>query len=109
MNSNVVLSSGSAMVVVHTTVSTEPYNKLLYVLKGDKSMERKEHLQWCKDRALEYVEVGDVKNAWASMASDLQKHDETKEHPAINLGMMMMIGGQLSTPREMRDFIEGFN
>jgi hypothetical protein len=27
---------------------------------------RSEHLQWCKDRALEYLERGDVTNAFAS-------------------------------------------
>jgi hypothetical protein len=41
------------------------------------STSRKEHLEWCERRALEYVEMGDLKNAYASMASDLRKHPET--------------------------------
>lgn len=72
-------------------------------------MTRQEHLDWCKKRALGYVELGDLPNAWASMASDLRKHNETKNHPAIELGSIMMFSGKLETPQEMKKFIEGFN
>lgn len=72
-------------------------------------MTRAEHLQWCKDRALEYVKQGDLGNAYASMASDLQKHDETRDHIGIQLGMAEMMTGHLSTPEAMKKFIEGFN
>lgn len=70
---------------------------------------RAEHLAWCKERALQYVDEGDLTNAYASMASDMGKHEETRDHPAIGLGMMLMVTGDLSTPDEMRKFIEGFN
>ncbi len=43
-------------------------------------MTRSEHLQWCKDRALEYVNNGDLTTAYASMASNLNKHKETEMH-----------------------------
>ena len=33
-------------------------------------MIRQEHLDWCKKRALEYCDKGDVQDAFASMASD---------------------------------------
>ena len=72
-------------------------------------MNRQEHVQWCKDRALEYVDNGDLPNAYASMASDMKKHPETENHSAIALGMQMMMVGMLNTPGEMRKFIEGFN
>ena len=72
-------------------------------------MTRSEHMQWCKDRALEYCDNGDTANAWASMASDLRKHPETENHAALELGMMMLMTGQLSTTEKMRKFIEGFN
>jgi hypothetical protein len=72
-------------------------------------MTRAEHLQWCKQRALEYVAQGDLTNAYASMASDLNKHSETRGHPAIELGMSLTLIGDLNTPQKMRDFIEGFN
>jgi len=70
---------------------------------------RAEHLKWCKQRALEYCDAGDVNQAYASMASDLGKHPETEGHAAIQLGMMMLMGGHLNSPMEMRKFIEGFN
>ena len=52
-------------------------------------MNRAEHLQWCKDRAMEYCRQGDVTNAYASMASDLSKHPETEGHAGIQLGAML--------------------
>lgn len=70
---------------------------------------RQEHLQWCKQRALEYCEAGDTTNAFASMTSDLSKHPETENHPAIQLGMMLLMSGHLSSQIEMKKFIEGFN
>lgn len=70
---------------------------------------RQQHLEWCKRRALEYVERGDIAEALASMTSDLTKHSDTVNHAGIQLGMMLMMGGNLSTQIEMRTFIEGFN
>jgi hypothetical protein len=70
---------------------------------------RDEHLAWCKERALEYCDAGDVRNAYASMTSDLDKHDETRRHSGVELGLMLMLIGELSTPAAMRRFIEGFN
>ncbi len=72
-------------------------------------MTRAEHLQWCKNRALEYVKEGHLQEAFASIASDLGKHPETVGHVGISLGMGMLIGGHLSTPEKMKHFIEGFN
>lgn len=72
-------------------------------------MTRAEHLAWCKQRAIQELDSGDVSNAYASMASDLSKHPETEGHSAIQLGMMLMMGGHLSSKEEMRRFIDGFN
>ena len=72
-------------------------------------MTRTEHLEWCKQRALEYVDMGDTTNAWASMASDMSKHPETEKHSALELGMMMLMAGHLSSSPKMRKFILGFN
>ena len=33
-------------------------------------MNRQEHLDWCKKRALEYVDAGDLSGGMASMMSD---------------------------------------
>jgi hypothetical protein len=70
---------------------------------------RAEHLEWCKKRALEYVEAGEMINALASMGSDLNAHQETKDHPAMKLGLQMMMVGLLSRPEQMRKFILGFH
>jgi hypothetical protein len=74
-------------------------------------MTREEHLQWCKDRALEYANAGDNQSALASMLSDLGKHAETAGAAKIGgtLGMSLLIGGHLSTQKQMVDFINGFN
>ena len=72
-------------------------------------MDRAEHLAWCKQRALEYADAGDLQNAYASMASDLNKHPDTTGHPAIQLGMVLLMSGNLKTTGDMRRFIEGFN
>lgn len=72
-------------------------------------MTRQEHLDWCKQRALEYVDLGDNNQALASMGSDLGKHDETKNHAAIELGMMLLMAGHLNSQEKMRKFIQGFN
>ncbi len=72
-------------------------------------MTREDHLQWCKDRALEYVGMGELQNALTSMYSDLGKHEETKEHIGIELGIELQIMKQLNTPGKIRKFIEGFN
>lgn len=70
---------------------------------------RDEHLAWCKKRALEYCDIGDMNKAFASMASDLNKHPETEKHSGIELGMMMLLGGYLKSPVKMREWINGFN
>ena len=72
-------------------------------------MTRQEHVQWCKDRAMEYVEAGDLEQAFASMCSDLGKHDETRDHPGIMLGMMGMTSGLYSSEAETTRWIQGFN
>lgn len=70
---------------------------------------RAEHLAWCKQRALEYIDQGDPRSAFLSMVSDLGKHPETENHLAIQLGTRLLIAGHLATPDQMREFIEGFN
>lgn len=71
-------------------------------------MNRIEHLQWCKDRALEYVDSGNNQEAMTSMLSDLSKHEGTESSAQIgfSLGMLAMQSGSSD---EMRRFINGFN
>jgi CO dehydrogenase/acetyl-CoA synthase alpha subunit len=72
-------------------------------------MTRDEHLAWAKKRALAYVERRELLNAHGSFVSDLSKHDEL----AVLLKRAIreahrLIGGELSTPRAMREWIESF-
>jgi len=68
--------------------------------------ERAKHLHWCKTRAFEYLDKGDIMLAWASFASDMSKNKETEDHMALNPFMAQLYIGSV---REMRNFIEGFN
>lgn len=70
---------------------------------------RNEHLDWCKTRALEYVDSNDIDQAMASMLSYLGKHPETVTHPGKALMASLRLAGHLKTTQSMRDFIEGFN
>lgn len=73
-------------------------------------MTRTEHLNWCKSRAMEYVNAGDNQQAFSSMCSDTMKHEETKHHASTNqLGMSMLMGGMLDSRQQMTDWIQGYN
>jgi hypothetical protein len=68
---------------------------------------RHEHLDWCKARALEYLNRGDLSNAVASMASDMTKHPETSCPPALTMvGMMAVMNHDADG---VRRWIAGFN
>lgn len=70
-------------------------------------MTRQEHMDWCKKRALEYLDKGDVANAVASMLSDLSKHPETTIPPELSMIGMLSV---MSNDRDgARRFIVGFN
>lgn len=73
-------------------------------------MTREEHLAWAKDRALTYVEAGDLQQAFISLCSDFEKHEELPgpDSPIIRLGAQLLFSGHLSTPHRMREWINGF-
>jgi len=72
-------------------------------------MNRQEHLQWCKKRALDILNNNDLTGAFASFVSDMSKHSETKNHSGLELGGMLLVSGNLNTQSKMKNFIEGFN
>lgn len=45
--------------------------------------ERETHVQWCKERAREYLNRNDLPNAVASMISDMSKRDDTRMPSAL--------------------------
>lgn len=76
------------------------------ILKTDEEQTtRAEHLAWCKARALQHLPQ-DPSKAFASMGSDLNKHEGTRGHCGMELGIMLMRTKNLG---DMRTFIEGFN
>jgi hypothetical protein len=72
-------------------------------------MNRNEHLDWCKKRAIAYIDAGDLNGAFTSMISDLGKHSETASHAGIELGAGMLFSGIMLTEDLMRKYIEDFN
>jgi hypothetical protein len=59
-------------------------------------MTRDDHLAWCKQRAVEYLDSGDLANALGSFKSDLGKHPET--HPLA--GLFLDMENESPTPEE---------
>jgi len=72
-------------------------------------MTRQEHLDWCKKRALEYLDHGDVSNAIASMMSDLNKHPETEIGSGSILTQLGLRAAMSNDVNEARRYIVGFN
>ena len=70
-------------------------------------MTRAEHLQWAKDRALEYLPA-EPAQGMTSMMSDLSKHPELKDHPGLS-GWPQWFYGAHNDPAAVRQWIEGFN
>ena len=67
---------------------------------------RERHLAWCRQRAHEYLAIGDVQNAVQSMMSDLQKHDETRSSSNRELmALSVMMSGDLDLARRYIDGI----
>jgi hypothetical protein len=72
-------------------------------------MTRDEHIAGCKKRALEYLDAGDLNNAFTSMVSDVRKHPECENHPGLLIGAgFLFVEGWISNPAEVRRWIEGF-
>jgi hypothetical protein len=69
---------------------------------------RDEHLAWCKERAREYLDKGDVLQGVTSMLSDLNKHPDTRGVSAKMsvLGVFYITNHDLAGARR---FVEGFN
>lgn len=70
-------------------------------------MNAAEHFEWAKGRALEYLDIGDMPAAMASLISDLGKHKGTEQimHPDLQgllVGEYLLAGGE-----GVRRFITG--
>lgn len=71
-----------------------------------------EHLAWCKQRALEYVNAGDLGLAAASIVSDIGKHDNRDDPIAPEMQMLLAAEATrlaaYGDVAQFRRFIEGF-
>ena len=65
-------------------------------------MTRKEHIKWAKERV--FKEKSGLM-MWSSFLSDMNKHDETRDHAALKLIMTINIHNDFA----VQNFIEGFN
>ena len=68
---------------------------------------REEHLAWCKQRALEYVDAGKLDEAVASMASDMNQHPGTRHVSDVMLRVGLLYLDQ-GDPQKVRMWVEGF-
>ena len=71
---------------------------------------REEHLAWCKEDAMQYVEAGDYQGAVTAMLCDLDKHPETA---SLGNGVLAQLGivTLLNNPtrESVTRYIQGFN
>ena len=79
-------------------------------------MTRQEHIQWCKDRAIQEYDYyaknepkSALRNGIISMASDISKHPETASQAMQSLCMMQLMTKPNMTRQEFVNFINGFN
>ena len=72
-------------------------------------MNREDHLAWCKRRALQYVDRGQVIEGLTSMLSDMGKHPETQSPALTTMTMGLIMIGSLDSPEAARRHIEGFH
>lgn len=73
---------------------------------------RAEHIAWCKERAHEYVRQGDLVNAVASMASDMDQHPETASTATGAIATLTVMAGLQAAQGDHEAvirYIDGFN
>ena len=72
---------------------------------------RQEHLAFCKQRAMEYVNSGNLLEAVTSMMSDLRKHPETADtgQALAALGLFACQQAQQGDRDGVIRYIQGFN
>lgn len=71
-------------------------------------MNAAEHFEWARDRAREYVSLGDGPSAIGSFISDLSKHEGTRNIIDDTLAMLAMGEVLLGGAEGAKRFIEGF-
>lgn len=71
---------------------------------------RREHLDWCIQRAIEEMDFSKKPSqGLVSMASDLRKHPETNSEALVSMTMMQIMMKPNITRQEVINFLKGFN
>ncbi len=72
--------------------------------------QEKNHTRWAKDRALEHLKQGALKQAIDSIVSDLSKDRNRPDEQKMLIGMMglSLRNDPELNEQKVRDFIEGF-
>lgn len=70
-------------------------------------MNRDEHLHWAQQRALAYL-PDDPHNAFASMQSDMRKHEELARHPGLDMMPWLLQPSMAKDPNQVQRWILGF-
>lgn len=68
---------------------------------------REEHIEFCKVRAREYLDRGQIADGITSMMSDLNKHEDTRS-AGESMAMLAMLCMTQNDMAEARRFVEGF-
>jgi hypothetical protein len=71
---------------------------------------REEHLEWCKQRAREYLYRGELADAVTAMAIDIDSHPETKLR-GEQMGALILVAMFRITEGDVpgvREWVEGF-
>ena len=71
---------------------------------------KQQHLDWCRQRALQYLDAGELTNACASLLSDLRKHEETRTTAALagEQWAAKALSGHWDNPENVRQLIDQF-
>jgi len=77
-------------------------------MRRDPMETRAEHLAWCKQRALELVDRGDLAQAVSSMIGDMLNHPDTAKTVDPMLSFIGMERVMVGDSRGVRKWIEDF-
>jgi len=69
---------------------------------------QRDYIGWCRVRALDILEKGDLEGAYVSFLLELGKCEETKDLVYFKLTTRLQAAGMLNTSEEVRDHLNRF-
>jgi hypothetical protein len=89
---------------VHQSVSFHGNKKM----NDDSITLRSAHIQNCKNEAYVYLDKNDFASAWAAFYKDMKENKLTENHPALVIGMHLVLSGHITTIEQLRKHIDGY-